>query len=174
MTEGPLASLREAIGAPEIAEVRTLFEEYAGTLGIDLEFQNFGEELAGLPGAYSRPGGLLLLAAIGARSVGCVAVRRLDDDRCEMKRLYVRDEGRGHGVGLALATAAIAFARTAGYRIILLDTLPSMAAAQTMYRRLGFREVPPYRYNPVPGTSFMELTLADDPPTGGPRPAGGS
>lgn len=106
--------IREADGDADIAEVRTLFEEYAQSLGIDLGFQDFDAELAGLPGAYSRPDGLLLLAAIAARTVGCVAVRRLDADVCEMKRLYVRPDARGHAVGRALAEAAVAFGKAAG------------------------------------------------------------
>ena len=152
------ARIREAHDGADIADVRLLFEEYAQSLGIDLGFQDFAAELSGLPGAYARPSGVLLLAT-AARAVGCVAVRRLDPDVCEMKRLYVRPEGRGHAAGRALAEAAIAFATTAGYHAMRLDTLPTMTGAQALYRQLGFRDVPPYRFNPVPGTSFMELTL---------------
>jgi ribosomal protein S18 acetylase RimI-like enzyme len=112
-----------------------------------------------LPGSYARPAGVLLLALAGRRAVGCVGVRRLDADTCEMKRLYVRDEARGQGVGRALAEAAVAFARSAGYATMRLDTLPGMTKAQALYRELGFRDAPPYRYNPVPGASFMELDL---------------
>ena len=151
--------IREADGAIHMADVRTLFEEYAQSLGIDLGFQDFAAELAGLPGAYSRPDGLLLIATIAAATAGCVAVRRLDAAVCEMKRLYVRPEARGEAAGRALAEAAVAFGRAAGYRAMRLDTLPTMTGAQTLYRQLGFRDVPPYRFNPVPGTSFMELAL---------------
>lgn len=160
-----VVSVREANEPKAIGAVKALFEEYAASLSVDLEFQDFGRELAGLPGAYARPDGVLLVASIDTRPAGCVAVRRLEGDRCEMKRLYVRDEARGHGVGRVLARAAIDFARATGYRTMLLDTLPSMAAAQTLYRQLGFRDVPPYRYNPVVGTAYMALTLTEDPPT---------
>ncbi len=138
---------------------RRLFEEYAQSLGIDLSFQGFDDELASLPGGYSPPGGRLLLAEDGLRPVGCVGVRPLDDGICEMKRLYVRPEARGLGVGRKLAEAAIAFGKSARYRAMRLDTLPTMGSAQELYRQLGFREVGAYRYNPVPGTSFMELDL---------------
>lgn len=154
-----MATILEANGPADIAEVRDLFEEYAESLGIDLGFQDFNRELAGLPGAYVRPRGALFLAAIGERSVGCVGVRSLDASTCEMKRLYVRDEARGRGTGRALATAAIRFAREAGYRSMRLDTLPTMTAAQALYRQLGFTEVPAYRYNPHPGATYMALAL---------------
>jgi ribosomal protein S18 acetylase RimI-like enzyme len=155
-----MVTIREA-GSADIAEVRTMFGEYAESLGVDLGFQRFDDEMRELPGDYWRPAGVLLRADLGGRAVGCVAVRRLDADACEMKRLYVRDEARGHGVGRALAEAAIRFARSAGYRAMRLDTLPSMATAQALYSRLGFRDVAPYRFNPVPGTRFLELTLAE-------------
>ena len=151
--------IREADRTGDVAEIQILFAEYASSLGIDLGFQDFESELASLPGAYSPPRGRLLVASDGARPVGCVGIRRLDGDVCEMKRLYVRPEARGQGLGRRLAEAAIAFARAAGYRAMRLDTLPSMAAAHELYRELGFRDVAPYRYNPVPGTSFMELVL---------------
>jgi putative acetyltransferase len=159
-----MVTIRQAESKEDVAEVRALFEEYARSLSIDLGFQGFDEELAGLPGGYSRPTGCLLFAESGNRSVGCVAVRRLDEDMCEMKRLFVRPEARGEGVGRALAEAAVAFGRAAGYRAMRLDTLDTMAAALALYRELGFREVPPYRYNPVPGALFMEFTLGSDTP----------
>lgn len=153
-----MTTIREAGGDADIAEARALFEEYARSLGVDLAFQDFEHELAGLPGAYATPAGVLLLATMINRPVGCVAVRGLAADICEMKRLYVREEARGLGVGRALAEAAIAFGQAAGYRAMRLDTLPTMTRAQALYRELGFRDVPAYRYNPVAGTSFMELT----------------
>jgi ribosomal protein S18 acetylase RimI-like enzyme len=159
-----MVTIRDVDRRADIAEIRVLFEEYARSLSIDLGFQGFNEELAGLPGVYSRPTGCLLLATAAGRSVGCVAVRRLDADRCEMKRLYVRPEARGEGVGRSLAEAAVAFGRAAGYHAMLLDTLPTMAAALALYRELGFRDVPPYRHNPVPGALFMELTFGGNPP----------
>jgi ribosomal protein S18 acetylase RimI-like enzyme len=155
----PITKIREVDDAAAAAQVRELFSEYAQSLGIDLAFQDFEAELVRLPGAYTRPTGCLLLASCGARAVGCVAVRALDSSACEMKRLYVRAEARGCGIGRLLANAAVAFARDAGYRVMRLDTLPTMVSAQALYRALGFRDIPPYRHNPVPGASFMELVL---------------
>ncbi len=143
----------------EIPLVRTLFLEYADSLGIDLCFQDFDRELAELPGEYAQPPGALMLACEGDEVLGCVAVRNLDGDACELKRLYVRPECRGRGAGRTLAEAAIASARAAHYRRIRLDTLPSMREAVELYRSLGFREIEPYRFNPVDGTSFLELEL---------------
>jgi len=154
-----MATIREANGSADVEEVRQLFEEYAQSLGVDLSFQGFGEELASLPGSYSPPGGRLLLAADQAHAVGCVGVRPLENGICEMKRLYVRPEARGRGVARQLAEAAIAFGKAANYHAMRLDTLPTMTAAQELYRQLGFRVVEAYRYNPVPGTSFMQLDL---------------
>jgi len=153
-------SIKQAQAAAEIAAARMLFEEYAGGIGINLDFQDFATELATLPGAYVPPSGALLLAVEGETPVGCVAMRPLARPAiCEMKRLYVRPAGRGRGYGEALVHAIIASARAAGYERMRLDTLPTMAHAQTLYRRLGFQEIPAYRYNPVPGTTYMELRL---------------
>lgn len=139
--------------------VRQLFEEYGRSLGINLAFQNFEHELATLPGLYAPPEGALILAWLNDRPVGCVAMRPLDDQTCEMKRLYVRPAARGTGAGRMLAERAISAARDAGYRAMRLDTLPTMLAARSLYADLGFREIPPYRVNPVEGTSFLELKL---------------
>jgi ribosomal protein S18 acetylase RimI-like enzyme len=124
--------------------------EYIDGLGIDLSFQDVDKELADPLGFYE-----LVLLADG----GCVALRRIDEATCEMKRLYVRPSTRGSGLGRRLAEAVMAEARSRGYRRMLLDTLPTMAAARSLYESLGFRETEPYRYNPVPGTSFLELEL---------------
>jgi putative acetyltransferase len=130
--------------------VRGFLREYADGLGVDLSFQDFELELADPLGFYE----LVLLA-----DDGCVALRRIDELTCEMKRLYVRPAGRGSGLGRQLAEAVIAEARERGYRRMLLDTLPEMRAAQVLYRSLGFRETEPYRHNPVPGAAFLELRL---------------
>jgi len=151
--------LREAEGDQQLAIVRELFEEYAVWIGIDLSFQDFADELASLPGDYRRPRGALLLAWCDQAPAGCVAMRPLEANRCEMKRLFVRDAWKGHGVGRRLAEAAVDRARALGYSSIRLDTLPTMTAAIALYRSLGFREIEPYRFNPVAGTIFFELDL---------------
>lgn len=153
--------IRPAAKEADLSEVRTLFEEYAVWIAVDLSFQNFEEELRGLPGDYAPPGGALFLAWSEARPVGCIAVRRIDDRDCEMKRLFVRDAFRGLGAGERLANHAIEWARAHGYHRMLLDTLPSMGAAHKLYARLRFAEVPPYRFNPIPGSRFMAKVLID-------------
>lgn len=151
-------------GGSDLEAVRTLFREYADQLGVDLSFQGFPEELAGLPGAYATPAGLLLVCVIDGQPAGCIAVRPWQGRACEMKRLYVRAAFQGRGYGQFLAGQAIEWAKSAGYDRMLLDTLPTMTAAQHLYERLGFREVDPYRFNPIPGTRFMALPLAASSP----------
>jgi GNAT superfamily N-acetyltransferase len=147
-------------GFPEDAErVSQLFREYAAGLGFDLCFQDFDTELATLPGKYAPPAGRLLLAWDGARAVGCVALRPIDAERCEMKRLYSQPAQRGTGLGRRLATRICEEARAAGYRQICLDTLPSMQAAVALYGSLGFEPIDPYVYNPLPGAMYLGRAL---------------
>ncbi len=146
----------------DISAVRELFREYAVWLGIDLTFQNFRAELASLPDLYAPPAGCLLLATQEDGSfVGCVGVRPLDSARtCEMKRLYLRETARGTGIGYALVTAAVAFAESTGlYSEMLLDTLPRLAAAVSMFQRSGFEPIPSYYANPVFGALFFRKEL---------------
>ena len=143
----------------EVPAVRALLREYAGGVGVPLDFQDFDREVAELPGAYAPPRGALLVARANGELAGCVALRPLDGDVCEMKRLFVRASARGSGLGERLAVAIVAEARRLGYARMRLDTLPSMGAAQSLYERLGFRDIAPYTDNPVAGTRFLELTL---------------
>ncbi|OLE55517.1 MAG: GNAT family N-acetyltransferase [Acidobacteria bacterium 13_1_20CM_3_53_8] len=155
-----MLKLVQAESAEQLAEARKLFLEYAEWLGISLCFQNFDEEVNGLPGKYAPPEGRLLLALFDEKIAGCIALRKICDGVCEMKRLFVKKEFRGKGIGLALARALIEEARHAGYGRMLLDTLPSqMSEAVAMYRSLGFHEIDPYYFNPVEGALFMEKVL---------------
>ena len=147
----------------EIQNARELFKEYAAWLEIDLCFQNFDKELTALPGAYAPPSGRLLLAIESDQIAGCVALRKIDEGTCEMKRLFLRPAFRGKGLGRKLAEAIIKAAREIGYQRILLDTLPHrMDDAIALYRSLGFKEIDPYYQNPVPGAKFMELDLVSE------------
>jgi len=158
-------ALRPARSAADIATAAMLFRAYADALGVDLGFQGFDAELAGLPGKYAPPKGELLLAeAADGAALGCVALRPFEDEGfCEMKRLYVRPEARRLGVGHALVAAIIAAAETVGYREMRLDSLPSMAEAMALYRRFGFGEIAPYYHNPVAGTVYLALRLGGAP-----------
>jgi putative acetyltransferase len=144
----------------EIDETRRLFEEYAAWLGVDLCFQNFEQEAANLPGEYVPPSGRLFLAVENDLVAGCVAVRKIGADMCEMKRLYVRPAFRGQGLGRTLAEKIIEAAREIGYARMRLDTLPRrMDPAIAMYRSLGFKTIEPYYNNPIEGVVFLELEL---------------
>jgi GNAT superfamily N-acetyltransferase len=144
----------------QIAQARELFQEYAQSLGVNLCFQNFEQELAGLPGHYAPPEGRLLLAESEGLLAGCVALHKWEAGICEMKRLYLRPAFRGKGFGRGLALAIIAEARNIGYQRMRLDTIePIMKDAVEMYRKLGFREIEPYRPNPIAGAMYMELQL---------------
>jgi GNAT superfamily N-acetyltransferase len=174
MKDSALITIRIAESPGEIAQARELFRQYGESLSFPLCFQNFEQELATLPGKYALPDGRLLLAfstplrvntrvmgtpADGAPA-GCGALRPLDEHACEMKRLYVRPEHKGQGIGRQLAERLIAEAKLIGYRRMLLDTIPAqMMEASRLYLALGFHEIPPYYNSPQPGTSFMELPL---------------
>ncbi len=145
--------------ALDVPLVRELFTEYAASLGFELDFQGFDEELRTLPGDYAPPGGALLLGEVGGGPVACIALRDLGERCCELKRMYVRPEHRRRGLGRSLASAIIAEARRLGYERMRLDTIDTMTRAIALYRSLGFREIPPYRPNPIPGATFFELTL---------------
>ncbi len=154
-----MAGIRAAASKDDWVEARRLFEEYAASLDFDLSFQDFDREVASLPGDYAPPRGAILLAEDDSGVAGCVALRPLADGTCEMKRLYVRPAQRGSGLGKLLAEAVLAEARVRGYRSMRLDTVPGMEAAMALYRSLGFREIGPYRANPIPGALFMEREL---------------
>jgi putative acetyltransferase len=148
-----------ATDVEQLDAVRTLFCEYAGSLGFDLAFQDFGRRLEKLPGDYAPPTGCLLLALDSGEPAGCVGLRQLAGNTCEMKRLYVRPACRGLRLGRCLAEAVIAEACRLGYARMRLDTVPGMDRAQELYRALGFYEIGAYRFNPISGTRYLELQL---------------
>ena len=143
----------------DLLKIQNLFEEYAASLAINLDFQGFDEELAALPGEYAPPDGCLLLAQWKGQTAGCVGLRKFSPSICEMKRLYTKPQFRGLGIGRAMCEEVIGWARRSDYERMRLDTLPSMEEAKDLYRSLGFREIEPYRFNPVEDASFMELAL---------------
>ena len=151
--------LAQVSSLEEMPLVRKLFEEYAASLDIDLCFQGFDRELETLPGDYTPPEGAIIIAFSDEDAAGCVALRKIDGAVCEMKRLYVKPEHRGKGIGRALADAVIERAREIGYASIRLDTLQSMVEANALYAALGFTERAPYRFNPCECPIFMELSL---------------
>ncbi len=163
MDGSPQIELLSADSAEQIHAVRALFREYAGTLNIDLCFQNFDAELAGLPGEYAPPGGALLLALVDGAPAGCVAMRPLPEadhtNACEMKRLYVRRAFRRFGLGRLLAQQLMDLATQSGHSCMLLDTLDDMEVARGLYTSLGFEEVPPYYFNPIPGAHYLKVEL---------------
>lgn len=164
---GPDIRLVVPEGPEALDATRAIFREYAAGLGVDLCFQNFEAELAGLPGDYAGPAGHLLLALVDGEVAGCGGFRALHDadhvNACEMKRLYVRPAFRRFGLGRRLAEALMDEARRCGYSVMLLDTLDDMEAARELYASLGFVETPPYYFNPIPGAHYLRADLADSP-----------
>ena len=158
-------SIAAAESPEDLARAGELFAEYGASLGAHVQcIQDFAAEVAGLPGAYAPPRGRLLLARAEGRAAGCVALRSLEEDDGELKRLYVRPAYRGLRLGRALAEAALAEARRIGYRRVRLDTLPTMTAALALYRALGFRPVEPYGAAPIPGALYLGLDLTEARP----------
>ena len=149
--------------ADDLLATRDIFQEYAGTLGVDLDFQDFSAELATLPGDYAPPRGALLLARVDGTVAGCCALRPMDSsdypNAAEMKRLYVRKAFRGFGLGRQLTEAILDEARRAGYSSVLLDTLDEMESARALYEDLGFEEIPPYYHNPHAGAHYLKVEL---------------
>lgn len=154
-----MLKITQAVSRNDVATVRDLFLEYQKLLGVDLCFQGFEAEVNGLPGGYAPPDGRLLLATHGDVPIGCVALHRSGGSRGEMKRLYVRPSARGLGAGKLLVAALLAEARDIGYSEVVLDTLPTMREAQRLYEELGFREIAPYRPNPIAGTRYLGKSL---------------
>jgi len=162
-TQGPQIDLLAAHTPAQLQAVRELFQEYADSLGVDLCFQNFAAELEGLPGDYAPPAGALLLALVDGEPAGCVAMRPLPEsdhtNACEMKRLYVRRAFRRFGLGRLLTQHLMDLATQAGHSCMLLDTMDDMEAARGLYTSLGFEEIPPYYFNPIPGAHYLKVEL---------------
>ncbi|MBN2587542.1 MAG: GNAT family N-acetyltransferase [Candidatus Fermentibacteraceae bacterium] len=157
--DGAAFRITDASGEGDIVIARELFSEYRDHLGVDLGFQDFSTELMELPGAYSPPSGRLLLAWFRGEPAGCVALKKAGEDVCEMKRLYVRPEFRGHGIGRVLAERVIEAAAGLGYVTMVLDTLDRLEGAMALYASLGFRRTAPYYDNPLPGVVYWKLEL---------------
>ena len=159
----PFIQIISAIEPERLEQVRLIFLDYAEQLGIDLYFQDFDAELAGLPGDYAEPRGALLLALVDGEVAGCCALRPLDSvdyaNACEMKRLFVRKPFRGFGLGRQLAEATLDAARTSGYRSVLLDTLDDMESARALYADLGFEDIAPYYHNPLAGAHYLKVDI---------------
>jgi len=156
-----MAEIRWAMIPGDLIAVRSLFQEYAASLNFDLDFQDFREELATLPGKYAPPLGSILVAKENGETVGCVAVRPLGGEVCEMKRLYVRPSHRGRRVGWELALAIIEEAKRLGYKAMRLDTVVAMKEASALYPALGFQPIDAYCYNPLPDAMYFELKLGE-------------
>lgn len=155
-----MIKISQAVNPEQMKIAKKLIISYSRSLRVSLDFQDFEAEMNDFPGQYSPPRGSVLLAYLGSEPAGCVALRPLTGSICEMKRLFVLPEYRGHSLGFSLAKAVISEAKGKGYDFMRLDTLPEMTTAQYMYEKLGFSEIPPYRKNPVQGSRFLELDLS--------------
>jgi ribosomal protein S18 acetylase RimI-like enzyme len=154
-----MIELIRVIDKEHLIVIRELFLEYAESLGFSLCFQDFDNELAGLPGEYAPPTGCLILSVVNSIPCGCVALHKLEEGICEMKRLYIKPEFRGKGFGKLLVNAVIDEAKKIGYTKMRLDTVPQMKEAINLYREIGFKEIEPYRENPIDGALYMEMDL---------------
>ncbi|WP_227851611.1 GNAT family N-acetyltransferase [Clostridioides sp. ES-S-0123-01] len=159
MTQNVILKFVEANDLENLENVKILFTEYSNSLNIDLCFQDFNNELKTLPGKYKKPSGSLILAFVDENLAGCVALKKLENDVCELKRLYVRDKFRGLKIGKILLEEIVKEAKKIGYTYMRLDTLPSMKSAQGLYEKIGFYDINPYTYNPIEGARYMELKL---------------
>ncbi|MCC0632010.1 GNAT family N-acetyltransferase [Clostridioides sp. ZZV15-6388] len=159
MTQNVILKFVEANDLENLENVKILFNEYSNSLNIDLCFQDFNNELKTLPGKYEKPSGSLILAFVDENLAGCVALKKLEDKVCELKRLYVRDKFRGLKIGKILLEEIVEEAKKIGYTYMRLDTLPSMKSAQGLYEKIGFYDIDPYTYNPIEGARYMELKL---------------
>ncbi len=155
----PFIEFKQVTGSNRLEELKQLFLEYNHSLNIDLCFQDFGTELKNLPGKYAPPNGVLILALFNGKGAGCIALRKFSENICEMKRLYVRDEYRGLGIGRKLVSMIIEEAIRLNYRYVRLDTLETLKNALGLYESFGFYDIEPYVYNPIAGARFMELEL---------------
>ena len=154
-----MAMIRHAIFPSDLPEVTAIFREYVQSPAANLDFQDYEQEFAGLPGKYAEPDGCILLAVVDGRVVGCAALRRVDASACELKRVYVRPQARGMALGRQLVQQMVHTARETGYRRMCLDVLAEFVAAQRLYESLGFVPAEPVSFNPVPGTRFLALDL---------------
>lgn len=155
-----MVRLKEARSDKDYETGTELFREYASQIGVDLEFQDFSKEIGNIRSQYARPGGILFIAYDTDKTpLGCFGIRRLEDSICELKRMYLRKEARGRGLGKQLLARSIRMAKALGYKRMRLDTLPGMQTAIGLYKKAGFYEIDPYRFNPVAGTKYMEIKL---------------
>jgi ribosomal protein S18 acetylase RimI-like enzyme len=154
-----MVNYKAAITEKDYEDTKKLFLEYKDTLNVDLCFQKFHEEISDLPSQYSEPTGCIILSCEDVKPFGCVAVRKFENDICEMKRLYIPKQYRGKGIGRELAVRIISKAKEFGYKKMRLDTLETMQEAISLYKTMGFTEIPEYRQNPIKGVVFMELDL---------------